>query len=83
MATLGFQYVSNCAGGGHVEIDGSFNAGPPKRFVYTTDELRQPLNALTPDEMAQFSLTLLKIHFAGRTRAEMKTELQAGVTVTV
>lgn len=84
MATLAFTFISVCAGGGHVTIDASYNAGAAKRLVYTTDDIRVPLSALTDDEKAQFALIALKIHFAGKTRAQIQTEFQAGpVTVTI
>lgn len=83
MAALGYQFVENCAGGGHTTIAVSFNGGAAKNVVYTTDELRQPLSALTTDERETLALLVLKLHFAGKTRAQAKTELQSGVTVTL
>lgn len=83
MATLGYQFVENCAGGGHTTIAVSFNGGAARNVVYSTDELRQPLSALTQDERETLALLVLKLHFTGMTRAQMKTALQAGVTVTL
>ena len=83
MATLGYQFVANCAGGGHTTIAVSLNGGAAKNVVYTTDELLAPLNTLTADEREMAALVILKLHFAGKTRAQAKTELQSGVTVTL
>lgn len=84
MATVAYSFVSRCAGGGHTVLDVSYNGGAAKRVVYTTDEISQPLSALTQDERETLALLILKVHMAGKTRAQMVAEFQAGpVTVTV
>ena len=84
MATLAFTFVSRCAGGGHTAFDVSLNGGAARRVVYTTDEIRSPLSQLTGEEREQFALLVLKVHGAGKTRAQIVTEFQAGpVTVTI
>lgn len=84
MATLSFTFVSRCAGGGHTTLDVSLNGGTAKRVAYTTDEISLPLSNLTADERETLALMILKVHMAGKTRAQMVTEFQAGpVTVTI
>lgn len=84
MATITYTFVSRCAGGGHTTFDVSVNGGANRRIVYTTEDLRAPLSDLTPDQVADALLIVGKAHFAGKTRAQIVTELQAGpVTVTI
>lgn len=84
MATLNYQFVSVCGGGGHVTIHVTFNT-QERDVIYTTDELREPLANLTIDQRETLALLILKVHFAGMTRAQMASALQSpgGVTVTV
>lgn len=83
MATVTYTFVSRCAGGGHTVLDVSFNGGAANRVVYTTDEIDQPLSALTQDQRETLALLILKVHMAGKTRAQMVTEFQSPVTVTI
>lgn len=83
MADLTYQFVSVCAGGGHVTLDVTLNGGATKRVVYTTDEVRAPLNQLSAEDREALALNILKVHFAGVSRTQMRTDLQAGVTVTI
>lgn len=84
MATLSYTFVSRCAGGGHTVLDISLNAGAAQRIVYTTDEINLPLSNLTQDQRETLALLILKIHMAGKTRAQMVTEFGSGpVTVTI
>jgi hypothetical protein len=85
MATLNYQYVDRCEGGGHVFIDVSFNEGAPIRFTYATDELRAPISTFTQDNRELFALMTLKVHYAGQTRQQMHDELTqpGGITVTI
>lgn len=84
MATLTYTFVSRCAGGGHTVFDVSYNGGAATRVAYTTDEMRAPLSELTQDERERFALLVAKVHFAGRTRNQIVTELNGGpVTVTI
>lgn len=84
MTTVTYTFVSRCAGGGHTALDVQLNGGAVRHFVYTTDEIRAPLSSLTPDEREQAALLILKIHMAGKTRAQIVSEFQAGpVVVTI
>lgn len=84
MPTLSYTFVARCAGGGHTAMDVSFNGGASNRVTYTTDEIDAPLSALTQDQRETLALLILKVHMAGKTRAQIVTEFQAGpVVVTV
>jgi hypothetical protein len=85
MPTLNYAFVNACAGGGHVRLDVTLNGGNTRRIVYTTDEIRAPLNQLTADEREAFALLALKVHFAGSSRAAMRAALEApgGVDVVI
>lgn len=86
MPTISYTFVGRCAGGGHTALDVAVAGGAARRVVYTTDEVRAALSELTQDEREQLALLILKVHFAGRTRAQIASEFQAGagtVTVTV
>lgn len=83
MATVTYTFVSRCAGGGHTMLDVSLNGGAAQRVVYGTDEIDQPLSALTQDQRETLALLILKVHMAGKTRSQMVTEFQSPVTVTI
>lgn len=84
MPTIAYSFVDRCAGGGHTRLDVSVNAGANSRIVYTTDEIREPLANLTQEERETLALLILKVHMAGKTRAQIVSEFQAGpITVTI
>lgn len=83
MATVTYTFVSRCNGGGHTVFDISFNGGANRRTVYASDEIRAPLNQLTQDEIDAAFLIVAKVHFGGKTRAQIVTELGSPVTVTI
>ena len=84
MATVSYTFVDRCAGGGHTRVDVSFNGGTAQRVVYTTDEINLSLASLTQDQRELLALLIIKVHMAGKTRAQMVTEFGAGpVTVTI
>lgn len=84
MPTVSYSNPTRCAGGGHTAVDVTLNGGATKRVVYTTDEVRAPLSGLTAEERETLALLILKVHLAGKTRAQIVTEFQAGpVVVTI
>lgn len=83
MATITYTFVSRCTGGGHVAMDVSLNGGAANRVVYETDDLRAPLSDLTSEQKTELTLAILKIHLAGKTRAQIVTEFGSPVTVTI
>lgn len=64
-------------------LDISVNGGAANRVVYTTDEIRASLASLTTEEREQLALLILKVHMAGKTRAQIVTEFGSPVTVTI
>ena len=83
MPNITYDFVDRCAGGGHTRFDVTLG-GQTRRVVYPTDEIREPLANLTLEEKEQLTLLVLKVHMAGKTRAQIITELGAGpVTVTI
>lgn len=83
MATITNTFVDRCNGGGHTRLDVSVNGGAGRHIVYTTDEIREPLSNLTQDQQDTLKLLILKAHMAGKTRAQIVTELQSPVMVTI
>jgi len=84
MPTITYSNPARCAGGGHSSFDVALNGAAAKRVVYTTDDVRAPLSELTADERENLALLVLKVHFAGKSRAQIVAEFQAGpVTVTI
>jgi hypothetical protein len=84
VATVTYTFVDRCAGGGHTRFDVSVNGGAAQRIVYDTDDIRRPLGDLTPEQQDMLKLLILKVHFSGRTRQQIITELNQGpVTVTI
>ena len=84
MTTVAYTFIDRCEGGGHTTFDISVNGGVARRVVYDTDEIRMDLSAIPQERRELAQLLILNLHFAGMTRAQIVTELQAGpVTVTI
>lgn len=84
MPTLTYTFVDRCEGGGHIMLDVSVNGAAARRVVYTTDEVRAPLSELSQDERETLALLIIKVHFAGKNRAQIVSEFQSGpVAVTI
>lgn len=83
MATIEYVFSHACEGGGHIALDISLNGGPARRVVYTTDEVRAPLSALSTEDRENLALNILKVKLAGLTRAQARAVVEAGVTVTI
>jgi len=83
MATITYTFVDRCTGGGHTQFDISVNGGASQRIVYDTDDVRSPLSNLTQDQQDMLKLLILKVHMAGKTRAQIISELTNPVTVTI
>jgi hypothetical protein len=82
--TITYSNPTRCQGGGHTAFDVAINGGAAKRTVFTTDEIRAPLSGLTAEEQETLKLLILKVHFAGKSRAQIVTEVTAGpVVVTI
>ncbi len=80
---IGFAFASVCAGGGHNDLMVSLNGGASQHYVYTTDDIRAPLSEMSEEERITATLFLLKLHFAGKTRAEVLAELSPGIVMVI
>ena len=69
-----------CDGGGHVRLTARVNGGAARVLNYNADDIR---SNLTADEAEAAHLAVLKVHFGGMTRAQVRAALLAGVTITI
>lgn len=80
MATVVITLESVCAGGGHANISVSVNGVNKGTFPVLADDVLSPLpDADVPTVLA----ALVKLRMIGRTKAQVRSDLQAGLTVTV
>jgi len=80
MASVTIQLVSVCPGGGHVILNANVNGVDKGNFNVTAEEILAPF----PDEdVERFIAALIKLRLIGRTKAQVRADLQAGLTVTV
>lgn len=79
MASVTFQLQSVCGGGDHATI--TLTKGAQTRNVtMSVSDLR---SAVTQDDIDGFAKVALKLLSEGKTLAQFKSALQAGVTVTI
>lgn len=64
-----------CAGQNHAHITAAVQGGGSQSFTYDADELVQPLSA---EERRTGLLYVLRYHFRGKTKLQIRNELQAG-----
>jgi hypothetical protein len=83
MATITYTFVRRCDGGAHTVFDITINGINPQRVVYDNDALGEPLSQMPPDARTALQMGILRIHMAGKTRAQIQTELANPVTVTI
>ena len=85
MATIGVIAItldSLCAADNHAQITLDLNSGEKIRQIKA--ETNDLINvAIDDDDLAGFLRILLKLGGRGKTQAQLKTALQAGVTVTI
>lgn len=81
MATIEIALVSICAGGGHVQVTASLNGGAARPIAVDADQIRAPLNTLTAEQQQSLLTGILQIHMMGKTRAQMRTEMESGPVV--
>lgn len=79
MATVAIGLSGACAGGGHLALNVTVN-GSPQIIAYTGDEI---LQTEPSDLIHDFVLAVLRLHCAGMTRAQARSAIQAGFTVTI
>lgn len=83
MATITYTFVRRCDGGAHTVFDISINGQAAERVVYDNDELGAPLSAMPQENRTLLQMGILRIHMAGKTRAQIQAELANPVTVTI
>jgi hypothetical protein len=78
MATITVRLTGLCGGGNHATL--SVTGDRSMSFVSDVEAMSQ---ALTEDEAETFVRVLIRMSRAGKTLAQWRTALQAGITVTV
>jgi hypothetical protein len=78
MATVNITFISVCDGGDHLQIGVQVGLGQTRTFSYTVDELR---GAIPLEDIRNAALLLMRLHCGGMTKAQARTELQAGIQV--
>lgn len=78
--TVTISLVNACAGGGHLTVNASVAGGAARQYAYTADEL---LDDLPEAVIRDTVLGLMRLHFKGRTKQQIRTELTAGVTLVI
>jgi hypothetical protein len=61
----------------------SFNGGADRRIVFDLDEIRQPLNGFTNEQIENALLLVLKAHIAGMTRAQAAAAMPNNAAVVI
>jgi hypothetical protein len=87
MATITYSNFAFCTAGdhnsGHLSIDVTLNS-VTRRVTYEVADLISPLGNLSAEDRERLAMLILKVHFAGRTRVQVRNEINAGpVTVTI
>lgn len=78
MAAIIITYVSVCDGGAHVELAITGAATHTVRLG-----LDDVTNAITAEEVDNFVKIILRLSKMNKTKAQLKTALQAGIVVSV
>ena len=80
MATVYLKLVSVCDGGEHVKLQVKLD-DVNKGTYYVSGS--QVLNAFTEEQIPEGIATLISLRMIGRTKAEVRADLQAGLTITI
>lgn len=80
MAVIEIKATATCAGGEHVTIAARLDGGAPQATIFTVAQMTQ---VLTVEDVARVVLPLIQLHARGKTVAQLRTDLLAGITVTV
>jgi len=80
MATITILLDRACSGGEHVVLDVNVDGLQLNDVPVNSTELMTPL---TVDDAPTMATALLRVHFKGKTRQQARTELLAGITLTV
>lgn len=80
MAVVTIQATGICAGGNHVALTASIAGGASQTQRFITSEL---MAAVAGTDARDVILALLRVHAIGKTPAQVRSNLQAGITVTI
>ena len=80
MATVTLTATAFCSGGDHVRITLVVDGVERANKVYFVPALVESLNETDADDVIR---TLIRLHKIGKTNAQVKTDLQAGLIVVV
>lgn len=80
MATVVITLNSVCGGGGHANISVTVNGVDKGDFVVWADDI---LSDITDDEIETFLKLVVRAHKIGKTKAQVRSNLQAGLTVAI
>jgi len=80
MATVKIKATGVCSGGEHVNIEANLDGGPVQTTQFTVTRMTQ---VLTADDVASTVLPLIQLHARGKTVAQLRADLLAGISVTI
>lgn len=80
MATLTLTATRICSGGNHYTIRLDVNGAERLSHTYEIDDL---IAAVSDVDAEQVIATLIRLHKIGRTNAQVRTDLLAGLNITV
>lgn len=80
MASVAVTFGAICPANNHLRLSASLDGSPARQFALLADDL---LEAWTPESAEAAVISLLKLHFKGRTRAQIRAEIINGLSLTV
>lgn len=80
MTTLNITLNSICSGGGHMTLAVSVDGGAIKLINMDTESVILPVSA---DDVEIVLAGILKLYAKGKTKAQIRTGLTAGLVVTI
>lgn len=80
MTTLTINLESVCAGGDHMTLGLVLNGQAKRSFNVLRPEMLAPL---TEEEIAAAIKVIVRLHARGKTGAQVRNNLQAGIVVTI
>ena len=80
MAVVQIQATATCAGGEHVTIQARLDGGAPQAAIFAVAEMTR---TLTVEDVAATVLPLIQLHARGKSVAQLRADLLAGISVTI
>lgn len=80
MATLTLTLLDTCGGGGHLTLNVQINANDKGNLYVGTADV---LGEFSDDEIDAVVKGVLRLHKIGKTLAQVRSDLLAGLTVTL